>query len=204
MPVLEFNDNKHEYKLDGVVVPSVTSIIKFLDDYSGVPQEIMEYTSNRGRAVHLATALDDQDNLDYATVDDAVFPYLDAWRSFRRDTGFKPTHIEQCVYSVKYKYAGTIDRIGTIGTNRRDTVKCLIDIKTCAVVMPSAGPQTAAYLTAANECLDLSSRAIIRYVVQLRNNGTYVLHRKPSMLDAGIFTSALRLHNWRMNNANKC
>lgn len=204
MPALEFNQDKHEYKLDGVVVPSVTSVIKFLDDYSGVPQDVMQYTSVRGRAVHLATALDDQDNLDYATVDDVVFPYLDAWRSFRRDTGFKPTHIERFVYSTKYKYAGTLDRIGTIGTTRSSTVKCLIDIKTCAVVMPSAGPQTAAYLTAANECLDVSSKTMLRYVVQLRNDGSYVLHRKPSALDSGIFFSALRLHNWRLNNANKC
>jgi len=43
-----------------------------------------------------------------------IFPYLEAWRKFRKESGFVPEQIEPPMMSTAYKYAGTPDRIGEL------------------------------------------------------------------------------------------
>lgn len=74
-----FNPERHEYRLDGVRLPSVTEILHvagMLPDYSFVE----EFYSERGKAVHAAIALDLRGELDEGTVDEEVRPYLDRAR----------------------------------------------------------------------------------------------------------------------------
>jgi hypothetical protein len=114
---VEFIADGHIYTdapVDGVgrVYPSVTTILKaegfintaYYDDWS----------RDRGSMIHLATAYDDQGELDEETLDPVIIPYLEAWRRFRKESGFIPEQIEPPMMSTVYRYAGTPDRIGDL------------------------------------------------------------------------------------------
>src|SRR5450755_787122 len=102
MTSFTFDAEAHEYRLAGLVLPSVTQIIAPLTDYSGIPADVMEFARARGQAVHLACELDDKKDLDESTLDPQLLGYVTAWRAFARD--FKPRWgtIEEPIYSEKY------------------------------------------------------------------------------------------------------
>ena len=54
--VLEYFDDTHTYLVDGIIVPSITQIlkIKFKNKYSGVDQKVLNRASERGTEVHEA------------------------------------------------------------------------------------------------------------------------------------------------------
>ena len=54
--VLEYIDETHTYLYDGVVLPSITQLlkVKFGNKYNGIPKEILERASVQGTAVHKA------------------------------------------------------------------------------------------------------------------------------------------------------
>lgn len=200
MVPLEFDEAGHRYTLDGLEVPSVTQVIGFLNNYSGIPPAVMELARDRGDAVHFATALHDGNDLDVESLDPRIAPYLAAWIRFRFDIDFDPVHIEQRVVSLKHRYAGTLDRMGLIRCGSRAKA-ALVDIKCTAALPLSAGPQTAAYDLAARESVDGWPLRVQRYTVQLRPDGTYRMTEHANPGDAGVFLSALNLHNWRLKHA---
>ena len=53
---LEYYDNEHLYVVDGVVLPSITQMLKFKfsGKYSGVPRETLQRAAEAGTAVHEA------------------------------------------------------------------------------------------------------------------------------------------------------
>lgn len=112
--MITFNAETHTYYVDGLKIPGVTSILKGagLIDFSMVPTDILERAFKFGTAVHLATELDDRDNLDIVSLDAPLLPYILAWRKFKQDMGCKILSIEERVYSAKYRYCGTLDRRG--------------------------------------------------------------------------------------------
>lgn len=54
--VLEFIEESHTYIKDGVILPSVSDILKFIfpDKYAGIPQEILNKKASFGTTVHKA------------------------------------------------------------------------------------------------------------------------------------------------------
>ena len=54
--VLEYFDDTHTYLVDGIIVPSITQIlkIKFKNKYSGVDQKVLNRASERGIEIHEA------------------------------------------------------------------------------------------------------------------------------------------------------
>jgi len=187
---LVFCPEHHIYWFGGQRVPSVTGILRGLDSYVHVDADVLEAARQRGIAVHSATQFDDDGELDMNTVDDMIRPYLFAWRSFRKESGFEPLHQEGRVYSPKYRYAGTYDVIGFMGGKR-----VLIDKKSGDQVPLAAGPQTAAYAAAYEEAG--GDRIQKRYVVQLRSNGDYQLIPYGASDDLQCFLAHLQIHRWR-------
>ena len=55
-PELKFEENRHLYMLDGQILPSVTTVMRPLDNalYQGIDEEIMKMAAHRGTAVHNA------------------------------------------------------------------------------------------------------------------------------------------------------
>lgn len=182
---LHFDEKCHVYTLDGQKVPSVTTILKPLGMYNGIPKKILEAAALRGTNVHLACELDDEGALDEESLDPEYVPYVCAWRKFRED--FQPDFIgtEQRVFNEKLRYAGTYDRLAII-----DLRIILIDIKTTKANMPSLPAQLSAYA----HCLP--ALPFECWGVQLFNNGNYVVHRHKPTDGWPVFLSLLNLRQF--------
>ena len=64
--VLEYIDETHTYLYDGVVLPSITQLlrVKFGNKYNGIPKETLERASVQGTAVHKAIEDYEQDEIE--------------------------------------------------------------------------------------------------------------------------------------------
>lgn len=189
--MLTFDEESHSYAYDGAIVPSVTQVLQGINNYS-FNSDVTARAAAFGTAVHKACELYDTDNLDMASLDEALRPYLNGWIKFRGDTGFVPTWIELRVYSKKYRYAGTLDRIGTMKKKN-----ILLDIKT-GVPTKTIGLQLAGYEIAAVECTQ--EKGLKRYACFLSDTG-YKLQEYTDHNDHAVFLSFLNCYNWRKKNA---
>lgn len=194
--MLTFDKEKHEYRLDGKMIPGVTSILSSagLVDFSRVPADTLRLAQERGTAVHAACTLHDAGSLDYESLDPAIWPYLEAWATFCKQTGFVLNMAEHVVHSQKHCYAGTFDRLGMMNG------LVIIDIKTSEVVRQATGVQLAAYLQAAEEsgCLGMPAKKYKRFAVHLYDNGTYELEPYTNPRDWTVFLAALQIHNFKL------
>lgn len=111
---VDFTEEGHRYTLNGVPLESVTGILKdegFIDgDF------YTEYGRQRGSFVHLARHLDDVGELDEDSIDPAIAPYLEAWRRFKRESGFVVERSEVPMACSAYLYAGKPDCVGHFPT----------------------------------------------------------------------------------------
>jgi hypothetical protein len=187
MTGLTFDEASHTYRINGLVVPGVTSILKPLTDFDSVPAGVLQAASEFGTAVHLACELDDLGELDDATLDPALVPYLAAWRKFIAEHRVEWELIEARVYNKTLRYAGTVDRCGYV-----NGAWAVVDIKSTAQLYPSVGPQLAAYAGAIDGSFGLSQR----FAVQLKGDGTYTLKQYTDPTDWPVFCSLLTLRNW--------
>ena len=109
--MLTFDEPRHSYAWNGVVVPSVTQIISAVLGDRYPETAAVKFASDRGTTVHETIALDLAGNLDEASVDPQVAPYLAAARLFMRECDFQPTRWEERLYSSQYGFAGTVDAV---------------------------------------------------------------------------------------------
>ena len=139
--MLTFEESTHQYKFNGVNVPSVTQILSGsgLIDLSFINKDLLAEKADLGTKVHQATELYDQNEIDLDELHPTLKSYLDSWIKFRKESGFEPTGIEIPLYHSVYKFAGRIDRVGTIG---KDLI--ILDIKS-GTSQKSHAIQTAAY-----------------------------------------------------------
>lgn len=184
---IHFEPEAHAYWLNGQPVPSVTQVLDPLEDFSCVDADLLERARLFGSAVHQATELYDTGELDWATLDPHLAPYLNGYIRFLGETGVKPLHCELRVGSLRWRYAGTLDRIYQMA---RAVVLC--DIKSGAVPR-TVGPQTAAYENAVNESHGIKVKH--RYCLQLKPDDYRLIPCK-GVQDFTVFTSALNIHNF--------
>jgi PD-(D/E)XK nuclease superfamily protein len=90
---LTFDPVGHRYALEGVGLPSVTQVLQAVGiiDFSGIPQPILLAARDRGSAVHAAAHYYNENDLDveaFAAEFPGYWPYLEAWITFRRESGF--------------------------------------------------------------------------------------------------------------------
>ncbi len=148
---------------------AVTHII----DLNGlIPSQMKdEEASARGRAVHLATALYDRNEVAtlrihlQETAEYGTEGYLDSWIRFLKDTRFKVRLIEHQMMDKTYGIAGTLDREGVL--NRADA---LLDLKSnkAGTIWPTTALQLAAYAH-----MKARGKRIQRVGVALKPDGTY-------------------------------
>lgn len=176
---LTFSPDNHEYTLDGIVIPSVTQVLK----ESGLIDTTW-YTdggADRGTKVHQVLHYYDEGDLDLESVDDAIRGYHVAYAKFCCDSGFIPELIEHRVCHQTYRYAGTLDRTGTMNGN-----KVVLDIKT-GQVQPWAALQLAAYAY----CFWPVQYQHQRYALEVRPDGTYRLTHYKDPNDIKCFCRSL-------------
>lgn len=197
MSPLKFDAESHTYWLDGARIPSVTQVLKVLtgDQFADVPKDVLANAAAIGTAVHRAIELDINKELDEESLHGTVRPYLDMWREWCAMTGFEPELSEQQVYSRRLRFAGTVDVIGRFKNGRA----AIIDIKRCALMPPSVGPQTAGYAVAFSECFGCEKP--LRYALQLPKNAKHPrLEQFQGFNDERTFIAALTVHQWRQQN----
>lgn len=192
--MLTFDEARHEYRFNGVVVPGVTSLLRQLHSFAGVPLDVLDRARDRGKDVHLACQLFDEDDLDEEALqrlDPEVFGYFEGWKRFMRDCEPNWTAIEQPVFHKLLRYAGTPDRFGSLTWAGGPVEEAQVDIKTSQQSHPVWGIQTAAY----NHAAGTPHR--LRLTVQLRPDGTYKILPWIDPQDWPVFVSLTTLRTWK-------
>lgn len=203
MNEIVFEQATHTYRVDGVVIPSVTQALKEVGiiDFSMVPASRLDAACAFGTAVHKATELWDRGTLDYEALDANIIPYLEGWIKFCKDTGFTSIAIELPLYSKLYRFCGMLDRLGTW---RKNTSVLIADIKTGVDLSPATAIQTAGYeiLVRENEIEGFVGKRMktTRISVLLNSEGTYKIEEYKDKNDANVFIAALSVFNWRIKN----
>lgn len=187
MENLQFFNDGHRYLVDGIEVPSVTMVTRFLkkEVYDRTPLMAMDDAADRGTRVHKAT--EDLDKTKKVEVDGDISPYVEAYAKFLKEH-------EVCWYTIEwpvhrgYDYAGTIDRYGELDGNF-----VILDIKTTATI---GGKNKLLYTAAQNlyrKAIEGTWRVDKILLLQLKKDGTYKLielEKEDSLADA-----CLLLHN---------
>lgn len=181
---LTFDALSHTYYADYRVVPGVTSVLGYLNDFGDVPPFVLERARSFGVHVHAAIDMFNQQILDEAALDEALRPRLAAYKRFLSETGFVVTASESKVFHRPLFYAGTCDLTGTM---RGST--WVVDLKS-GLLPISVGPQLAAYQEA------LPERPRRRLCVLLGDH-EYKLHECTDRRDFGIFQNCLNIWNFK-------
>ncbi len=175
-------DDQHIYRINGRVMSgSVTGIIRDagLMDVSWSS----EWHMQRGKAVHMAVEFYEQGDLDEASLDPAIVPYLAGWKLFKSETGYESKELEQMIYHPIYQFCGTLDQTGIM-----DGRTCLLDIKT-GIYQPWWALQTAAYNSIA--------KCKRRLSVQLTDEGKYKITEYKGKTDWQKFLAAMTVAGMR-------
>ena len=190
---LTFDEETHIYRLDGVIVPSVTKILKELAlvDFSGIDPVVLNKKAELGTYVHKCCELMVQDDLDRENVLLEARGYAQAFEKFlnemcRGASPFRILEMEKRVFHPFLRYAGTLDILA-----ERDNEQWIIDIKTGSpqITFPL---QTAAY----SDCLGGGHKRACLY---LSKDGTYRLDAHLDMNDIRTWQSCVGLYHWKMN-----
>lgn len=209
---LQFDPETHTSRLpDGRVVPHVTAILSDVgvatdfDELASLSARMgrtIEEARVLGSAVHADCHAYDDDDLDEASVDDRVRPYLDAWKTFRANRGIVPVARatrERLLFHAPYCYAGIMDGLFTLERDRQRRI--LIDIKTGDPNNAACHLQTAAYAEAyRSETHEM--QPIERWGVWLRPDRTvpYMVSDYSARFDDFlVFTACLTVYNHKPN-----
>ena len=182
--MLKFEPHNHTYTLDGIQIPSVTEICRFLSvDFKSDKPWLAKIAADRGTRVHAACAAIDWGEEPEITPD--IAGYVTAYRRFLNDYRPDWEGIEYTGADTSLEIAGTIDRFGTLYDGRT----CILDIKTGARLHDAS---LRAQLTGYECILDFSDVFYpeVLYALQLAKDGTYVLrevNEDMNLLDACIF-----------------
>lgn len=190
--MFRFDPERHEYWLGPARLPGVTSVLRDLYEFDGIPASILEEARQRGQYVHRATELHDRDDLDWASLHPPYVPHIEAWLRFRDE--HKPEIVDAEVpdYHRRLMYAGTRDRLLVLSSDMT-----LADIKTTHKVSRVDGLQTAAYTAIAEQ--GKAPKIARRVTIQLRSDGSYHIEDWTDRGDFAVFCACLTRYNWRLN-----
>lgn len=162
MNKIEFLEDTHQYLYNGVLIPSVSAIIRD-DKYLGIPDHILEKAADKGVKVHKAT--EDIDKKKKVRIDNEYAPYVLQYALWKLEHAKEWSDVETIVYTEDY--AGTVDRI-----QRKGDEILICDIKTTSKIYEdSLSLQLAAYIIAH---ADMEGNDLSKYtgaVLWLRKDG---------------------------------
>lgn len=185
--MLQFDESKHCYTLNGNPLVSVTTVIRDVlkgeSTWTG-NQQSMDF----GTCVHKTLELLDQNKLD--TFDKRITTYVEAWEKFKKDYKIKWMECEKQCASEIHGFAGTVDRIAGIG----DEI-AVIDLKTGKSYKEYV-LQTSAYEILVNEFF--ARKVHKRYCVMLSKDG-YEVEEHTNPNDKEVFLACLKVWKWRKN-----
>ena len=163
---LIFDEATHTYSINGILLPSVTTLMKPLSNayYNGIDSEKLHIAADRGTAIH--NAIDNYNRFGIIDLPSELAGYFQAYKAWEQD--YKPEiyTTEYRLYHKYLRYSGTADMICSI--KGEDT---LIDFKSSVTVSDRlTAVQLAAY---ANALLSHKIKVTKAKIVQLRSDGEY-------------------------------
>jgi len=189
-PELKFEEKRHIYILDNQILPSVTTVMRPLDNalYKGIDEDVMRMAADRGTAIH--NAVENYVLYGIEDIEQKYKGYFVGFLRFWEENNPEPLATESRLYHKILRYAGTADLPCVIGGKR-----VLIDYKTSAVVNKMlTGVQLEAYAKAyGSHGFGFDEKAI----VHLKNDGSYQMVRyKVNDLESWeVFSSLLVVWN---------
>ena len=187
-PELTFEEDSHTYRLNGLIIPSVTMLMKPLSEayYGGIDSRILGKAADRGTSVH--SAVDLYCRYGIVDIEPELEGYFKAFLAWAKDYEVKPYATETRTYNKNLLYAGTVD----MSCSERGT-DTLADFKTTASFSPMlCGVQLEAY-NRAQESHGIKYQN--RVIIQLKKDGSYCRHTDfpPSTECWRVFTSLLNV-----------
>jgi len=189
---LAFDESRHIYKLDGIIIPSVTQILNEggLVNLDWIDADLLADKADLGQKVHSTTELYDTQDLDFNKLHPTLKNYLDGWIKFRKDYDFIPAEIEMQLFHPVYRYAGRIDRVGFA---KEDLT--IVDIKSGTKQKVHA-LQTAGYKCMYDVGKKKTEQIKRRLCVYLNQDG-YKVEEYKNTQDINVFLSALTITNYK-------
>lgn len=198
LPELTFEETSHTYRLDGLIIPSVTTLMKPLSEayYGGIDAKVLGRAADRGTSVH--SAIDLYCRFGIIDIEPELEGYFEAFKAWFKDYDVKPYATETRTYNKSLLYAGTVDM-----SCSEKGVDTLADFKTTAGFSSMlCGVQLEAYDRAQeSHGVKYQNRAII----QLKKDGTYCRHTEfpPRTECWRVFTSLLNVSGFITKYSNK-
>lgn len=196
--MLRFQADDHTYWLGDEKLPGVTGVIEDAClSFAKVPEKYLVPAQWRGTVVHKATELSDLGVLDWDSLDADLHGYVESWQQFVKHIGFDMDLMEHQVWHSKFKYAGTLDRAGTVKWKKARR-KAIIDIKTGAPVAGTA-LQTAAYQAALKDMGEGEYKLRLGVHVKVDGSAPNVVEYGAAQ-DLSTFLAMLKVYRWKLNN----
>lgn len=188
---ISFNEELHEYRVGGILTPSVSQILKA----EGLMEAFRfnETALNNGTAIHKTLELHDLGTLDYTSLDPRLKKCIDLWENFKKKFGVKKVLEVEKQVSMAVMFAGTIDRVLELKNGKR----MVLDFK-------SGNPQrwgalqTAGYATAYDpkNCVDYE-RCCLKIHWDLEEAKYQPYYDKE---DYNTFMAMATVYHWKKNN----
>jgi len=165
-PELSFDESRHIYKVNGMYVPSVTTVMRPLsaEFYKGIDEGVLNTAAGRGTAVH--NAIENFVKFEIEDIPPEYSGYFQAFRRWWEDRKPVPIATESRVYHKYMRYAGTADMPCVI-----DNLVTCVDFKTSATL---AEMLVRVQLEAYSKAYESHGfRFQNKMAVQLKRDGTY-------------------------------
>ena len=199
LPELELDEN-HIYRLDGVVIPGCTQVLKAMGCTPGfnfMSEDQLEFYRSRGHAVHKAVELSIRGELDKRTLDQKeVKPYLVGWERFCNDHKVDAMRVdgewlvERPMHHRIFRYGVTPDVVAYV-----DNQYGVIEIKATSSHSPATDLQTAAQLMAVKDA-GFGEGTLRMGLRLLKEEPYYVVRWCTEKSDPAVFLSLLNSYNW--------
>lgn len=185
--MLTFNEERHEYKLNGVIIPSVTQVLEGvgLSDISKIPTDILERSRRFGTFLHKTIEYHCKQTLDLIDLDVSLKSSLDGWINFCKDYKYKMKNVEHRGASETYRFGYTIDQMGKYKDG-----DILIDIKS-GIAQPSHKYQMGGYAIAEGKNIHVG----LLYLNPIFPRGYKFILIKNNKREQAVFLSALTIYN---------
>jgi len=187
MGELKFTEEGHIYHHD----PPVDGLTNMIKSFGFITHKASQGYLDRGTAIHFALQLLDENDLDEDGVDPQIRPWIEGYKRFKEDTGFKPIRIEAMAHHDGYLFATRIDRDGKMNG---DLV--LLELK-------SGGKQEWWGWQLALQQIALQHEYKKRFALSLTGDGKYKLHPYHERRWLDEAQAILTVKSLRRNNGNK-
>lgn len=112
---LKFQEEDHSYTLDGIPIPSVTTILSNVGLYPDF-QFVDEWYAERGKRVHKACHFLDKGTLDREKLEaqdkgGLILPYVESYEKFKEVFEIQVNESEIQLFDETYWFAGTADKV---------------------------------------------------------------------------------------------